>query len=156
MTTITQRTMECSLASLCAYNGLSQADYVALSDLAFERGARYVTSDRRILRKAIALGKELAREFGLAFPKGYEGPTYAGSSRIADLDFSGKGIVRVAILPKRCRTKWLYHVVAFEDNTFFDTEGAPIKGWSNYAKVLKAKHQHQIVKPVKIYPSKES
>ena len=154
MTTITQRTMECSLASLCVYNGLSQADYVALSDLAREQGARYVTSDRRILRKAIALGKKLAREFGLAFPQGYSGPTYAGSSRIADLDFSGKGIVRVAILPKRCRTSWIYHVIAFENNTFFDTEGAPVKGWSAYAKALKAKHSHQTVKAVKIYPAK--
>jgi hypothetical protein len=154
MTVITQRPMECSLACLCVYNGLSQADYIALSDLAKEQGARYIFSDKRALRHAIALGKALVVEFGYALPQGYEGRTFATGSKLADeFDFSGKGIVRVAILPKRARTKWFYHVIAFENNTFFDTEGAAVKGWSNYAKALKAKHAHQVVKPVTIYPS---
>jgi hypothetical protein len=155
MTTITQRTMECSLASLCAYNGLSQSLYEAMSDLAAKRGARYVTSDRRVLRKAIAIGKAIVKEFGFAMPQGYESRSFAdGGNRALELDFSGKGIVRIAILPKRCRSRWIYHVLAFENNTFFDTENAPVKGWSTYAKLMKAKHGHQAVKPVTIYPSK--
>jgi hypothetical protein len=130
-TPLVQRRSECSLCSVCTLNGLSQADYESVSDLAKEAGARY----RKKLWDAIQIGMNICRELGLYVPKDYpQRAEYDTGLEFPEKpDFSGKGIARVKFLPKRCRI-YRSHVVAFEDGKFYDSDGTVHLSWEALVK----------------------
>jgi len=126
---IQQRTNECSLAALCVFNNLSQADYESISDLLHEREHIVFKATSRYINQSIQTGIEIARELGLNIPKDYG--TWTTSPMSSEYDFSGKGIVYILITVKRHR-KSVGHVVAYENNVFHDTNGRSFKGWQAY------------------------
>ena len=120
MIPLIQRRNECSLASICTLNGCTQKDYEAVSDLARVAGARYAKLTGPIWT-SIQIGVQICRDLGLYVPESY--PLHCSYDRgKVNPDFSGKGIARIAFLPKRCRIRRA-HVVAFEDGRFADSDG---------------------------------
>lgn len=161
MTTISklvQRPNECSLTALSAFNGLSQADYEAFSDLVRaplrgkKRGFSFVRGGWA-LHDAIFHGVEVAKELGLNVPAGYPGvnPGVNGwldkSPPVPDL--SGKGLVRVAFKFKR-RRNWSQHILPFEDGKLYETDGKVYDSWASYAEGYK-KNGSRDLRVVKIF-----
>lgn len=147
MKPLDQRQNECSLCSVCTLNGLSQKDYEAVSDLAKEAGATYGKHSSSTYED-IAIGLRTCIGLGLVLPSGYAAgpgnyPCPPSNSSITSPDFSGRGILRVVFLPKRCR-KYRAHVAAFENGKIYDSDGRMYPGWISYHKSLRFAGNRQI------------
>jgi hypothetical protein len=135
MTPLVQFNNECSLASIATLNSLSQADYTALSRLAREAGARYASD--YTLRRAIEIGIAVSKALGFYVPEGYPGVASCSLDGAGiKPDFSGKGIVRIMYIRKRCRT-FTCHVVTFNEGKFYESNGTVYDSWDHLAALYK-------------------
>jgi hypothetical protein len=136
MTPIKQRKNECSLAALCVLNGLSQADYEALSDLVAERYG--LGGYRALLTDAVQYGIALVRKFGYTVPVDYGQWAYQPpASDDADEIFAGRGIAYVTL--DGGDGKDYAHVIAFKDGELIDSNERTYANWDAYAKHMRAK-----------------
>lgn len=133
MNSLIQRHNECSLCTIATLNGLSQQDYIAISNLARKKGARY--GSLKTLPKAIRIGMSIARRLGYFVPADYPGnasPAGAGTTDPVPSAFDGKGIVRIQYKKFRAR-KWTAHVISFKDGVFYETAGKSYPSWDALA-----------------------
>ena len=133
MNSLIQRHNECSLCTIATLNGLSQKDYIAISDLAHGEGARF--GSFKTLHEAIRIGASIAKRLGYYIPAGYPdnaSPAGSGTTEPVPSVFTGKGIVRIQFKKYRARN-WTAHVVSFKDGVFYETAGKSYPSWDALA-----------------------